>query len=53
MGNLIYCANDGFWYGTSAEVAALDVAKVANTTKVYEVDTRMGKVAYKGQWYEL
>jgi argininosuccinate synthase len=42
---------DGIWYLTNAERLALDITKLQDTAKYYEVDTKQAFIVYNGQWY--
>jgi hypothetical protein len=52
-----YNANDGLWYLTSTEWANTKDALKANpcndTSKYYEVDTKVAHVIYEGNDYAL
>jgi hypothetical protein len=48
-----YNAIDNITYCKNAERLALDVTKLPNTAKYYEVDTRQAYVVYNGAWYAI
>lgn len=50
---MVYNSIDNVWYGTNAQRVATDINTLPNTSKVYEVDTKLAYIAYGGAWYAL
>jgi hypothetical protein len=49
----IFNANDGYYHCTNAMRLALDVTKLPDTQKYYEVDTRLSYEVFNGEWHEI
>lgn len=48
---MIYNPKDNIWYCTNAERLAAIATNFADTSKFYEVDTKLAYVLYKGTFY--